>query len=111
MENKYKLGDLFFPVAVAIKDAKDSPYDKFVGLEHYDSLEPVINRFTDTSLLSSSVKEFHTGDMLVARRNVYLKRAGLALFDGLTSGDSIVLRLKQESEIPEGLERDVLTQL
>lgn len=111
MENKYKLGDLFFPVAVAIKDAKDSPYDKFVGLEHYDSLEPVINRFTDTSLLSSSVKEFHTGDMLVARRNVYLKRAGLALFDGLTSGDSIVLRLKQESEIPEGLERDVLSRI
>jgi type I restriction enzyme S subunit len=111
MENKFKLGDLFFPVAVAIKDAKDSPYDKFVGLEHYDSLEPVINRFTDTSLLSSSVKEFHTGDMLIARRNVYLRRAGLALFDGLTSGDSIVLRLRQENEIPEGLERDVLSRI
>ena len=80
MEKKYRFGNLLFPVAVAIKDAKDSPYDKFVGLEHYDSLEPVISRYTDTSLLSSSVKEFHAGDMLIARRNVYLRLAGLEIF-------------------------------
>ena len=111
MENKYRFGDLFFPIAVAIKDAKDSPYDKFVGLEHYDSLEPVISRYTDTNLLSSSVKEFHAGDMLIARRNVYLRRAGLAIFDGLTSGDSIVLRLKGEDETPKGIDRSILSRI
>lgn len=111
MGNKYKFGDLFKPVSVAIKDAKDSPYDKFVGLEHYDSLEPVISRYTDTSLLSSSVKEFHEGDMLVARRNVYLRRAGVALFNGLTSGDSIVLRIKSENELPKNVKRDTLSRI
>jgi type I restriction enzyme S subunit len=35
---------------------------------------------------------FQSGDILVARRNVYLKRAATVDFDGLTSGDSIVLR-------------------
>ena len=111
MENKYKFEDIFYPVAVAINDAKDSPYDKFVGLEHYDTLEPIISRYTDTSLLSSSVKEFHAGDMLVARRNVYLRRAGLTLFDGLTSGDSIVLRIKDKDCLPDGLERDTLSRI
>lgn len=111
MQNKYKFGDIFTPISVAIKDAKESSYDKFVGLEHYDSLDPVISRYTDTSLLSSSVKEFHVGDMLVARRNVYLRRAGVALFNGLTSGDSIVLRIKSENDLPESVKRDTLTRI
>ena len=38
------------------------------------------------------MKVFQRGDILVARRNVYLKRAATVDFDGLTSGDSIVLR-------------------
>ena len=49
--------------------------------------------------------------MLIARRNVYLRRAGLAIFDGLTSGDSIVLRLKGENEIPSELDRNVLSKI
>ncbi len=104
-----KFDDILIPIAVAIKDAKKSPYNKFVGLEHYDTLEPVISRYTDTSLLSSTVKEFHKGDFLIARRNVYLKRAGLATFDGLTSGDSIVLRLKEEDKMPEGVDKNILS--
>lgn len=43
------------------------------------------------------MKVFQSGDILVARRNVYLKRASVVYFDGLTSGDSIVLRAKDET--------------
>lgn len=99
----YKLKDFAQDVSVAVKNAQNSPYNKFVGLEHYDSGEPVITRYTDTSLLSSSVKEFHTNDILIARRNVYLKRAGIAFFDGLTSGDSIVLRIYEDCEERTGV--------
>ena len=42
------------------------------------------------------MKVFKSGDVLVARRNVYLHRAARVDFDGLTSGDSIVLRPKNE---------------
>ena len=55
---KFKLKDFAKDISVAIKDAQSSPLKQFVGLEHYDSGEPVITRFTDTSLISSSVKEF-----------------------------------------------------
>ena len=107
MEQKvFKLKDFAQDVSIAVKDAQASPYDRFVGLEHYDSGEPVITRFTDTSLLSSSVKEFHTNDILIARRNVYLRRAGIAFFDGLTSGDSIVLRIYDDCNKRTGINKE-----
>ena len=101
----YKLKDFAQDISVAVKDAQSSPFDRFVGLEHYDSGEPVITRYTDKSLLSSSVKEFQKNDILVARRNVYLKRAGIAFFDGLTSGDSIVLRVYDDCESRTGISK------
>lgn len=83
-----------------IKEREDHPansnYTRFVGLEHYVSGEVEIRRYGSTENLESSMKVFHSGDILVARRNVYLKRASAAFFDGLTSGDSIVLRAKDE---------------
>ena len=103
MNRNYKLKDFAQDVSIAVKDAQSSPFDRFVGLEHYDSGEPVITRYTDTSLLSSSVKEFHANDILIARRNVYLRRAGIAFFDGLTSGDSIVLSIYDDCEQRTGI--------
>ena len=103
----YKLKDFAEPIAVAVTDPQKSCHNKFVGLEHYDSGEPVISRFSDTSLLNSSCKEFQKNDILIARRNVYLKRAGIAPFDGLTSGDSIVLRLFMDCEKKTGISYDI----
>lgn len=107
MGRTYKLKDFAQDISVAVKDPQSSPYKRFVGLEHYDTGEPVITRYTDTSLLSSSVKEFHSNDILIARRNVYLRRAGIALFDGLTSGDSIVLRIYDDCEKRTDIPKDV----
>ena len=103
----YKLKDFAEPIAVAVTDPQKSCHNIFVGLEHYDSGEPVISRFSDTSLLNSSCKEFQKNDILIARRNVYLRRAGIAPFDGLTSGDSIVLRLFEDCEERTGISYDV----
>ena len=93
---KYKMSE----IAVEITERENSPakssYKKFVGLEHYDSGEVRISKFGDTSKLESTMKVFQEGDVLIARRNVYLKRAGVVNFSGLTSGDSIVLRPKND---------------
>ena len=103
---KYKLKDFAKDISVAIKDAQSSPLKRFVGLEHYDSGEPVITRFTDTSFITSSVKEFKENDILIARRNVYLRRAGIAFFSGLTSGDSIILRIYDDCEEKTGIPKE-----
>lgn len=85
-------------VAVEVNDRENNPasskYDRFVGLEHYVSGEVIIRNYGSTENLESTMKIFQSGDVLVARRNVYLKRASMVDFDGLTSGDSIVLRAK-----------------
>ncbi len=92
--SRYKVSD----VAVEINERENSPatskYDRFVGLEHYVSGDVIIRNFGSTERLESTMKVFQNGDVLVARRNVYLKRASMVDFDGLTSGDSIVLRAK-----------------
>ena len=91
----YKISDLAIEISERVNDPKNSDYDIFVGLEHYDSGEFIIHRYGSTRNLDSSAKVFKSGDILLARRNVYLKRAGIVNFDGLTSGDSIVLRAKK----------------
>lgn len=99
----YKLKDFAEPIASVVTDPQKSCHSIFVGLEHYDSGEPLLSRFSDTSLLNSSCKEFRKDDILIARRNVYLRRAGIAPFDGLTSGDSIVLRIYKDCEEKTGI--------
>ena len=90
----YKMSDVVTEVNERENNPADSKYDRFVGLEHYVSGEVIIRNYGSTERLESTMKVFQAGDILVARRNVYLKRASTVDFDGLTSGDSIVLRAK-----------------
>ena len=95
--SRIKLKDIAVEKNERVDNPSDSPYSIFVGLEHYDSGEATIRRFGSTEMLESTMKVFHAGDILVARRNVYLRRAASVDFDGLTSGDSIVLHIENES--------------
>ena len=90
----YKVSDIADIINVSIKDPSNCGINIFVGLEHYDVGEPVITRHGSTEMLTTAVKKFNSGDILLARRNVYLRRAGKVDFDGVTSGDSIVIRVK-----------------
>ena len=103
----YRLSDFVNPIAVTIQNPSVSGYERFIGLEHYDSGELVITRYSGVELLTTNVKAFKRNDILVARRNVYLKRAGVVYFDGITSGDSIVLRVKEDCEINTGIRYNV----
>lgn len=107
----YKLKDFAQPISVSVSAEEAKRFDRFVGLEHYDSGEPVITRYTDTSLIISSVKQFKKNDILVARRNVYLRRAGIIFFSGVTSGDSIILRVYDDCELRTGVPHDIAVQL
>ena len=93
----YKMSDVVIEVADRENNPSKSIYKKFVGLEHYVSGEVKIKNFGASDKLESTMKIFQSGDILVARRNVYLRRAAMVDFDGLTSGDSIVLRAKEKT--------------
>lgn len=93
MEMRYKISDIAKEISIRINDPANSGYERFVGLEHYEPGEVRIHNYGSTEMLGSAMKEFKAGDILVARRNVYLRRAAVVDFDGITSGDSIVLRI------------------
>lgn len=103
----YQLQDFANPISVAVTNPSQSGYSRFVGLEHYDSGELVVKRYSGTELLTTTAKAFETNDILIARRNVYLKRAGIVFFDGITSGDTIVLRIKNDCESATGVPKDL----
>lgn len=106
---KVKLGDFVTVTNEREDNPSQSRYERFVGLEHYDSGSVTISRWGTTEMLVSAMKVFHKGDILVARRNVYLKRASVVDFDGITSGDSIILHVNDEryrSIIPYVLNTD-----
>lgn len=94
-------------VAKEISDRVDNPskseYKQFVGLEDFESGELRINKYSSTENLLSAMKLFKSGDVLFARRNVYLKRVSQAIFDGVCSGDAIVMRAKKEIILAEFL--------
>lgn len=92
----YKLSEVVTEISERVNNPATSGYSRFVGLEHYVSGDVEITKYGSTEKLESAMKVFHSGDILIARRNVYLRRASVVLFDGLTSGDSIVLRAKDE---------------
>lgn len=87
-----KLADVCVEVSDRIANPSESEYERFVGLEHMDTGDTKLRKHGSTADLVSAMKLFKHGDVLVARRNVYLKRASVANFDGVCSGDAIVLR-------------------
>ena len=78
---EYTVKDIVMEISERENFPASSPYKRFVGLEHYDIGEVKISRFGSTGKLESAMKIFHKGDILIARRNVYLKRAAVVNFD------------------------------
>ena len=108
---RYKVSDIADIINVSIKSPSNCGINIFVGLEHYDVGEPVITRYGSTDMLTTAVKKFNSGDILLARRNVYLRRAGKVDFDGVTSGDSIVIRVKSDLSKMEDCDSIVMKSL
>jgi len=89
---KVSLRDCCEEVAHRVDNPAKSGFERFVGLDHLKTGETFIHNWGSTKDVTSSMKIFKAGDVIVARRNVYLRRAARADFDGVCSGDGIVLR-------------------
>ena len=95
-----KLGDLAEDISKRVDNPSASAYDRFVGLEHFVSGDIKIKNWVSTENLASSAKAFQAGDILVARRNAYLRRASIVDFDGCCSGDAFVIRENHKKVVP-----------
>lgn len=95
-----RLGDLAKDISKRVDNPSESNYERFVGLEHFVSGDLKIKKWGSTENLTSSTKAFKKGDVLLARRNAYLRRASLVEFDGVCSGDAFVLRENHDKVVP-----------
>ncbi|MDC4989566.1 restriction endonuclease subunit S [Acinetobacter baumannii] len=87
-----KFGDICREVKLTTKDPISDGYDKYIGLEHLDSGSLKIKRW---GLIAEDnptfTRVFKKGHILFGKRRCYLRKAAIAEFDGICSGDIIVL--------------------
>lgn len=96
--DKVTLGD----VAIEYKDTREARSDgcPAVGLEDLTPGEITLTAW-DGGSNGTFTKRFRKGQILFGRRRAYLKKAAVAPFDGICSGDITVIEAKPERILPE----------
>ncbi len=90
-----KFGDVVFEPKENAKDIYNEGIEHVVGLEHIDSENIHLIRSGVLEETTTFSKKFAIGDVLFGRRRAYLKKAALATFEGICSGDITVFRAKK----------------
>ncbi|WP_340123705.1 restriction endonuclease subunit S [Methylobacter svalbardensis] len=97
-----KFGDICREVKITSKNPLAEGYDKYIGLEHLDSGSLKIKRWGRIAEDKPSfTRVFKKGHILFGKRRSYLKKAAIAEFDGICSGDIIVMEPKGDLMLPE----------
>lgn len=71
-----------------------------VGLEHLTPGEITLTEWNESGD-NTFTKVFRKGNVLFGRRRAYLKKAVVAPFDGVCSGDITVIEARQDKVLPE----------
>lgn len=96
--SKVLLGDVAVEHKETCKVSKDGY--PIVGLEHLVPEEITLTAW-DESSENTFTKMFRKGNVLFGRRRAYLKKAAVAPFDGICSGDITVIEAKPDLILPE----------
>lgn len=99
MTNKkiIKFSDICREVKITTQTPIIDGYERYVGLEHLDSGSLNIKRWGMISEDNPSfTRVFKKGHILFGKRRPYLRKAAIAEFDGICSGDIIVMEAKGE---------------
>lgn len=93
-----KLGD----IAIEAKSSNkgDKTGIRIVGLEHLTPSSVTLSSWSEDTE-NTFTKEFSKGDILFGRRRAYLKKAAVAPFDGICSGDITVIRAIEDKVDPD----------
>ena len=96
--SKVKLGDVAIEHKETCKESKDGY--PIVGLEHLVPEEVTLTAWDDGGD-NTFTKMFRKGNILFGRRRAYLKKAAVAPFDGICSGDITVIEALPDRILPE----------
>jgi type I restriction enzyme S subunit len=91
--SKYKFED--FAINSTQKKVPDpSEYSTYIGLEHMDTKSINVKRWGSDVPIIGEKLVMHKGDILLGKRNAYLRRAAIAPHDGIFSAHGMILRPK-----------------
>ncbi|WP_339080625.1 restriction endonuclease subunit S [Pseudomonas sp. TMP9] len=108
--HKTKFGEICREVNLSTKNPIIDGYERYIGLEHLDSGSLKINRWGIIAKDNPSfTRVFKKGHILFGKRRSYLKKAALAEFDGICSGDILVLEPKENTVSTDYLSRIIHT--
>ena len=96
--SKVLLGDVAVEHKETCKGSKEGY--PIVGLEHLIPEEITLTAWDEGSE-NTFTKMFRKGNVLFGRRRAYLKKAAVAPFDGICSGDITVIEAKPDRILPE----------
>lgn len=97
-----KFGDICREVKLTTKDPLADGYERYIGLEHLDSGSLKIKRWGMIAKDNPSFNRvFKKGNILFGKRRPYLKKAAIAEFNGVCSGDIIVMEPTSKLKVPE----------
>ena len=96
--SKVKLGEVAIEHKETCKSSKDGY--PIVGLEHLVPEEVTLTAWDEGSD-NTFTKMFRKGNILFGRRRAYLKKAAVAPFDGICSGDITVIEAIPDRILPE----------
>jgi type I restriction enzyme, S subunit len=84
----------------SIQDPAAEGLTRMVALEHLEPEVPYLRQWSEISGESSFTRRFRAGQVLFAKRRVYQRKAALVAFDGICSGDLLVLEAKEQRLLP-----------
>lgn len=96
-----RLGDVAVQVS-NYENGTPAESTRLLKLDHVEPLSPWIEAFDAYTPETTFTKRFTAGQLLFPKRNVYLRRAGVTDFDGICSGDFIVIETRNRDRmLPE----------
>ena len=96
----YSLATISEIVECDKKIENDQTLSRFIGLENIESENFKIQGSGNVEDGTTFTKRFKSGDVLFGKRRPYLKKVAIADFDGLCSGDILVLRAIESRMLP-----------
>lgn len=95
-----KFGDVASEVKETTRDPITEGIERVVGLEHLSPLDIHIRSWANIEDETTFTRKFKAGQILFGKRRAYQRKAALAEFDGVCSGDILVLEANPEKIEP-----------
>ena len=98
---EYEFGDIARNLTIAVKDPLSEGFERYVGLEHIEPENIHIKSWGNVEDGTTFTRRFRKGQVLFGKRRAYQRKAALAEFDGVCSGDILVFEANSENVVPE----------